>query len=86
LKLYHYPEKMTEWRIITDDQKDNGSYIVLPKNRFLYLSSLRYTLDLKADETITAKWLIIYPVKGQGVESYMNSRLFAFVVQHTRRR
>jgi hypothetical protein len=79
LKLYHYPDKMTEWSIITDDKKDNRSYIVLPKNRFLYLSSLRYTPDLKADDTITAKWLILYPVTGIGVESYMNSRLFAFV-------
>jgi len=79
LKLYHYPEKMTEWHIITDEQKDNGSYIVLPKNRFLYLTSLRYTNDLKADETITARWLIVYPVRGAGVESYMNSRLFHFV-------
>lgn len=79
LKLYHYADKMVDWHIITDDQKDSGSYIVLPKNRFLYLSSLRYTGNLQADSTITAKWLIIYPVSGAGVTSYMNSKLFHFV-------
>ena len=78
-KLYRYPNKMTEWHIITEDQKDTGSYIVLPKNRFLYLTSIRYTLDLKADESITAKWLIIYPVSGVGVEPYINSKLFHYV-------
>jgi Eco57I restriction-modification methylase len=78
-KLYQYPDKMTEWHIITDNQKDSGSYIVLPKNRFLYLTSIRYTENLAADDTITARWLIIYPVKGAGVESYINSRLFHYV-------
>ena len=79
LKLYHYPEKMTEWHAIDSAAKDNRSYIVLPKIRFLYLSSLRYTPDLKADETITARWLIVYPVTGVGVESYIKSKLFRFI-------
>ena len=78
-KLYRYPAKMTEWRIITHNQKDSGSYIVLPKIRFLYLTSIRYTVDLAADDTIRARWLIIYPVQGAGVESYINSKLFHYV-------
>jgi hypothetical protein len=78
-RMVAYPKKMTEFRIVVDGKKPQGSYLVLPKSKHLSLNKMVYTADLPTDARITSQEMIIHPADSPNSETYTSSTLFRYM-------
>lgn len=78
-RMIAYPEHMTEFRIVNDERKPDGSFLVLPKSKHLSLNKMVYTPDLLNDERITSKEMMIHPATSPNAETYTSSNIYKYM-------